>query len=55
MLRHYIATGLQLLGLILTGEALLLYFGQQGPLMKVAGVGAGLFYAGRLLRQENGR
>ena len=46
MIRHYAAMGLQLLGLILTGEALLLYFGQMGPLMKIASVGAGLFYAG---------
>ncbi len=42
--------GLQLLGLILTGEALLLYFGQMGPLMKTASLGAGLFYAGRFLQ-----
>jgi hypothetical protein len=50
MIRHYAAMGLQLLGLILTGEALLLYFGQMGPLMKTASVGACLFYAGYLIR-----
>jgi len=50
MIRHYTAMGLQLLGLILTGEALLLYFGQMGPLMKTASLGAGLFYAGRFLQ-----
>jgi hypothetical protein len=42
--------GLQLLGLILTGEALLLYFGEMGPMMKAASVGAGLFYVGRMIR-----
>ena len=41
--------GLQLLGLILTGEALLLYFGDMGGLLKVASLGAGLFYTGRLV------
>lgn len=46
MIRHYAAMGLQLLGLIVTGEALLLYFGQMGPLMMTASVGAGLFYFG---------
>ena len=42
--------GLQLLGLILTGEALLLYFGEMGPLMTAASLGAGLFYAGWIIR-----
>jgi hypothetical protein len=53
MIRHYAAMGLQLLGLILTGEALLLYFGQMGPLMKTASLGAGLFYAGRFLQTRS--
>jgi hypothetical protein len=47
--------GLQLLGLILTGEALLLYFGEQGPLMKTAFLGAGLFYAGWFIRPPRER
>jgi len=55
MIRHYIAKGLQLLGLILTGEALLLHFGQMGPLMKTASVGAGLFYAGWFIQPRKGR
>jgi hypothetical protein len=55
MLRHYAAMGLQLLGLILTGEALLLYFGNIGPLMKTASVGAGLFYAGWFIRPRTGK
>jgi len=46
MTRHYVARGLQLLGLIVTGEALLNYFGNMGGLMMVASVGAGLFYLG---------
>jgi hypothetical protein len=54
MIRHYAAMGLQLLGLIFTGEALLLYFGQMGPMMKTASLGAGLFYAGRLLQPRKG-
>src|SRR5712691_2602168 len=54
MIRHYSAMGLQLLGLIVTGEALLLYFGQMGPLMKTASVGAGLFYAGWFIRPRIG-
>jgi hypothetical protein len=55
MIRHYTARGLQLLGLILTGEALLLYFGQMGPLMKTASLGAGLFYAGRIIQPGKGK
>jgi len=55
MIRYYAATGLQLLGLILTGEALLLYFGQMGPLMKTASIGAGLFYAGWFIRPSKGK
>lgn len=46
MIRYYTAKGLQLLGLIVTGEALLIYFGNMGGLMKVASLGAGLFYIG---------
>jgi hypothetical protein len=55
MIRYYTAMGLQLLGLILTGEALLLYFGQMGPLMKTASLGAGLFYAGWFIRPRTGK
>jgi hypothetical protein len=55
MLRQYTAMGLQLLGLILTGEALLLYFGDMGPMMKTATVGAGLFYAGWMIRPRTGK
>ena len=55
MLRHYAAMGLQLLGLILTGEALLLYFGDMGPLMETASIGAGLFYAGWIIRPRTAK
>ncbi|PYR99695.1 MAG: hypothetical protein DMG12_19830 [Acidobacteria bacterium] len=55
MIRYYTAMGLQLLGLILTGEALLLYFGQMGPLMRTASLGAGLFCAGWLIRPRESR
>jgi hypothetical protein len=54
MIRHYAARGLQLLGLIVTGEALLVYFGDMGGLMKMATVGAGLFYAGRIIQPKKG-
>ena len=55
MIRHYTAMGLQLLGLFLTGEALLLYFGDMGPLMKTAALGAGIFYAGWFIRPRTGK
>jgi hypothetical protein len=55
MIRHYAAMGLQLLGLILTGEALLIYFGDMGGLMKVASLGAGIFYAGWMIRPRAGK
>jgi hypothetical protein len=55
MIRHYTAMGLQLLGLIVTGEGLLLYFGQMGPLMQTAAIGASLFYAGRFIQTRKGK
>ncbi len=55
MIRHYAARGLQLLGLILTGEALLLNFGEMGPLMKTASLGAGLFYAGWMIQPRTAK
>ena len=55
MIRHYAAKGLQLLGLIVTGEALLIYFGDMGGLLKFASLGAGLFYAGWLVEPRNGK
>ena len=53
MIRHYASTGLQLVGLIVTIEALLIYFGEMGPMMQTAAIGIGLFYAGRFLRPKD--
>lgn len=50
MIRQYVANGLQLLGLIVTGEALLIYFGDMGGLMKLGFLGAGIFYLGWFLQ-----
>ncbi len=46
VMRRSIATVLQLLGLIVTAESMVLYFGDMGPMMMTATLGAGLFYAG---------
>ena len=54
MIRHYVARGLQLLGLIVTGEGLLNYFGDMGGLMKFASLGAGLFYIGWFVQPRKG-
>ncbi len=54
MIRQYVARGLQLLGLIVTGEALLIYFGDMGGLMKLASLGAGLFYIGWFVQPRKG-
>jgi hypothetical protein len=55
MLRQYAGIGLQVIGLILTAESLLVYFGDMGPMMKTATLGAGLFYAGYFIRPQKGR
>ncbi len=47
MIRYYASTGLQLVGLFITLESLLLYFGDMGPMLRTATVGIGVFYAGR--------
>jgi hypothetical protein len=52
MVRYYAARGLQLAGLILTGEAMLVYFGapadKMDPLLRTASIGgtlcAGYFF-----------
>ena len=49
MIRQYASRGLQLLGLIVVGEAMLVYFGDMGPMLVTAAAGVGLFYAGRLI------
>lgn len=53
-MRRNIATILQLLGLIVTAESLVLYFGDMGPLMMSATLGLGLFYAGYFIRTQKG-
>jgi hypothetical protein len=53
MIRYYASTGLQLVGLIVTIESLLIYFGDMGPMMQTAAIGVGLFYAGRFLRPKD--
>ena len=47
MIRYYASIGLQLVGLFITLESLLLYFGDMGPMLRTATVGIGVFYAGR--------
>ena len=54
IMRRNIATILQLLGLIVTAESLVLYFGDMGPMMMTATLGAGLFYAGYFIRSQKG-
>jgi hypothetical protein len=54
-MRRSIATILQLLGLIVTAEALVLYFGDMGPMMMTAMLGAGLFYAGYFIKPQKGQ
>ena len=54
IMRRSIASVLQLLGLIVTAESMVLYFGDMGPMMITATVGAGLFYAGHFIRPQKG-
>ena len=54
MIRHYVARGLQLLGLIVTGEGLLNYFGNMAGLLKLAMLGAGLFCIGWFVQPRKG-
>jgi hypothetical protein len=54
-MRRNIATVLQLLGLIVTAESLVMYFGDMGPMMMTATLGAGLFYAGHFIRPPKGQ
>jgi hypothetical protein len=52
MIRYYAALGLQIVGLFVTLDALILYFGQMGPLLRMGTVGVGIFYAGRLIQPK---
>jgi len=53
-MRRSIASLFQLVGLIVTAESLVLYFGDMGPMMITATVGAGLFYVGHFIRPQKG-
>ena len=53
MIRHYASRGLQLLGLIVVGESMLIYFGDMGPMMYTAMAGIALFYAGWMIGGRN--
>jgi hypothetical protein len=54
-MRRSIATILQLLGLIVTAESMVLYFGDMGPMMITATLGFGLFYAGYFIKPQKGQ
>ena len=55
MKRRNIATVLQLLGLIVTAESMVMYFGDMGPMMMLATLGFGLFYVGYFIRPQKGQ
>jgi len=50
MIRYYTGLGLQIVGLFITLESLILYFGEMGPLMRTGAIGVGVFYTGRLIQ-----
>ena len=52
MIRYYAALGLQIVGLFITVDSLFLYFGDMGPMLRMGTVGAGVFYAGRLIQPK---
>ena len=54
-MRRSIATILQLLGLIVTAESMVLYFGDMGPMMITATLGFGLCYAGYFIKPQKGQ
>jgi hypothetical protein len=49
MLGYYSGRVLQLAGLVIMAETLILYFGQEVPLLKGSLLGVAVFYAGYLL------
>lgn len=51
-LRYRIGRALQLLGLIVTADALIFFFGRMGPLLQWATIGAGIFLLGYLLAKS---
>lgn len=53
MIRYYTGRMLQIAGLIITGETLVVYFGQMMPLLKGSLLGVGVFYLGYLLLRKH--
>jgi hypothetical protein len=53
-MRRSIGTVLQLLGLIVTAEAMVMYLGDMVPMTMLATLGIGLFYAGYFIRPQKG-
>lgn len=47
---YYIGRALQLIGLVITAEALLVHFGNMGPMLRIALLGIGVFYLGRFIQ-----
>jgi hypothetical protein len=54
MVGYYTGRFLQLAGLVITGETLIVYFGQMMPLLKGSLAGVVLFYAGYFLVERFG-
>jgi len=52
MIPYYLGRALQLAGLIITGETLLVYFGQMMPLLKGSLLGVSVFYLGYFLVRQ---
>jgi hypothetical protein len=53
-MRRSVGTVLQLLGLIVTAEAMVMYLGDMVPMTMLAVLGIGLFYAGYFIRPQKG-
>jgi hypothetical protein len=51
---YYSGRLLQLAGLVITGETLLVYFGQMMPLLRGSLIGVTVFYAGYFLVKKYG-
>lgn len=53
MIRYYIGRTLQLAGLIITGETLIMSFGEMMPLLRGSLLGVTVFYLGYYLIRKN--
>ena len=54
MIGYYTGRLLQLAGLVITGETLLVYFGQMMPLLRGSLIGVAVFYLGYFLARKFG-